>query len=80
MNDFVFKTRHSKHEVRLPIKEWRLVFTPNNSKLFDLLSDVSRDLDLTEPIGVSSSSDLENVFINRSLLAGIEFNDIVQVK
>lgn len=55
------------------IKEWKLVYLPENPVLENLIHTVSKSLKLDGVVGVKTSNDLIQVMIDRELVAGIEF-------
>lgn len=56
------------------VNEWSIAYRPNNLFFHSIMSDISKSLDLGEPIGVSTQSELENIVATRELIAGIEFH------
>lgn len=56
------------------IKEWKLVYAPNNTILGDLLLSASSTLRLDGVIGVDNSSQVESLMGNRMLVAGVQFD------
>lgn len=57
----------------LHVKEWKLVYSPLNPALEELVDIASKSLQLDGVVGVNSSEELEAVMFNRELVAGIEF-------
>lgn len=55
------------------LREWQLVYSPQNPILDDLMSEVSRSLALTGIVGVGSSNQIFDVMLNQELIAGVEF-------
>lgn len=55
------------------IKEWKLIYSPENSVLENLVNTVSKSLKLDGSVGVKTSNDIAQVMVNRKLVAGIEF-------
>lgn len=54
----------------------QLIFTPNNPIFTDLLDAASVELNLLPAIGVSNGQQLQNIMIDKNLLAGIEFHHL----
>lgn len=55
------------------VKEWRLVYSPQNPVLNRLVDTAANSLGLNGTVGVSTSDELVGVMFNRELIAGIEF-------
>lgn len=55
------------------LKEFRLVYVPDNEIFKKFMTAVGQSLHLTGVDGVNTSSELLNVMDRRELIAGIEF-------
>lgn len=55
------------------IKEWKLVYSPQNDRLDDLMAIVARNLELDGFIGVANEQEIGTVMTNQKLIAGIQF-------
>lgn len=58
------------------IDEWKLVYTPKNDVLENLLESTIKLLGLSGTVAVNSSRELEEVMIERKLIAGIDFQHL----
>lgn len=57
------------------VKEWALVYSPNNKELGKLMTETARLLELQSgAIAVNTSDQVEAVMFNRELVAGLEFD------
>lgn len=52
----------------------QLIYTPNNTIFKNLIENVSDQLNLTAPIGVSDDDQLQDILVNQTLSAGISFH------
>lgn len=55
------------------IREWKVVYSPKNDQLDDLLAVVSEKLQLDGFVGVENENEIAAVMTNQKLIAGIEF-------
>lgn len=56
------------------IKEWKLVYAPNNKLFGNVLTSVAAKLELDGIVGVESEEEIEAAILKRKLVAGIHFN------
>lgn len=56
------------------VKEWKLVYAPQNPILEELLFNAAKSLRLDSIVGANSSEELEAIMFNRELVAGVQFN------
>lgn len=66
----------SRNQYRLnpPIRERKLIFHPNNTIFAELMKDVSDNLKLVSPVGVTDESQLESIFVKDQLIAAVQFH------
>lgn len=57
------------------IDEWSLIYTPQNPTLDKLINETCTLLELTGCFGVDNTTELEQAFVSRNLLAGVEFHN-----
>lgn len=55
------------------IREWKVVYAPQNARLDELLTSVSGKLGLEGFVGVADDQEIASVMTNRKLIAGIQF-------
>lgn len=58
------------------VKEWKIVYSPKNEALDELMMNVTDSLDLEGFEGVKTPEEVETVMIERELLCGIVFEHI----
>lgn len=66
--------RDAEFLVYPPIKEHKLAFTPNNAVFKTILDQVSQYLKLGEAEGVANDEELQNIIVDKGLVAGITFH------
>lgn len=65
--------RNDSGRTNYRVKEWKLVYLPQNPVLEKLLNAVAHSLELDGVEGVNSTNEMIRVMFDRALVAGIEF-------
>lgn len=58
----------------IKVKEWKLVYTPQNPVLEEMLDRAAKSLHLNGVVGANDTDELISKMFNREFVAGIEFN------
>lgn len=75
---FGWRRLHSDDiEVRdIYVKEWKLVYSPQNSIFEELVDEAVKSLKLNGIVGVNTPEEVEAVMFNQELVAGINFQHL----
>lgn len=74
MNNFCMQNSASVSNRDVFIRDWRLVYSPNNPVLGNLVGAASNPLGINQPVGVDTVDQMNGAMLYYGVIAGIQFH------